>query len=68
MSSMSKSAEKPAEAKAEVSNEAAENEEGLTASHIDMVMNHASCSRNEAVRALRAANDDMIAAVMQLTQ
>ena len=68
MSSMSKSAEKAAEPKAEVSNEAAENEEGLTASHIDMVMNHASCSRNEAVRALRAANDDMIAAVMQLTQ
>merc|ERR1712166_1302876 len=49
-------------------NEAPENEEGLTPSHIDMVMNHAGCSRNEAVRALRAANDDMIAAVMQLTQ
>jgi len=50
------------------SNEAPESEEGITASHIDMVMNHASCSRNEAIRALRTANDDMIAAVMQLTQ
>ena len=65
--SMAQASEKPA-ATAEASNEEAENEEGLTASHIDMVMNHASCSRNEAVRALRAANDDMIAAVMQLTQ
>ena len=48
--------------------EAPEIEEGLTASHIDMVMNHASCTRNEAIRALRAADDDMIAAVMKLTQ
>ena len=44
------------------------NEEGLTAQHIDMVMQHASCSRNAAIRALREANDDMVAAVMKLTQ
>lgn len=43
-------------------------EEGLTANHIDMVMQHANCSRNAAIRALRDANDDMVAAVMKLTQ
>ena len=43
-------------------------EEGLTAQHIDMVMQHANCSRNTAIRALREANDDMVAAVMKLTQ
>ena len=44
------------------------NEEGLTANHIDMVMQHANCTRNAAIRALREANDDMVAAVMKLTQ
>ena len=43
-------------------------EEGLTAGHIDMVMQHASCTRNTAVRVLRESNDDMVAAVMKLTQ
>ena len=43
-------------------------EEGLTANHIDMVMQHANCSRNAAIRALKEANDDMVAAVMKLTQ
>lgn len=43
-------------------------EEGLTANHIDMVMQHANCSRNAAIRALRESNDDMVAAVMKLTQ
>lgn len=42
-------------------------EDGLTANHIDMVMQHANCSRNAAIRALREANDDMVAAVMKLT-
>ena len=43
-------------------------EEGLTAQHIDMVMQHAACSRNAAIRVLRETNDDMVAAVMKLTQ
>ena len=43
-------------------------EEGLTAQHIDMVMQHANCSRNAAIRALRESNDDMVAAVMSLTK
>ena len=43
-------------------------EEGITASHIDMVMDHTSCSRNEAIRALRESNDDMIDAYMKLTE
>jgi len=42
-------------------------EDGLTPNHIDMVIQHASCSRNAAIRALREANDDMVAAVMKLT-
>ena len=43
-------------------------EEGLTAQHIDMVMSHANCTRNAAIRALRESNDDMVAAVMSLTK
>ena len=48
-------------------NGAPESEEGLTPNHIDMVMQHANCSRNTAIRALREANDDMVGAVMKLT-
>jgi nascent polypeptide-associated complex subunit alpha len=42
-------------------------EEGLTANHIDLVMEHAQCSRNEAIKALHESKDDMINAVMKLT-
>merc|ERR1719453_1970413 len=44
------------------------NEDGLTANHITMVMDHANCSRNAAIRALRETNDDMVQAVMKLTK
>ena len=60
-------AKKP-EAAAAQDDSAALSEEGLTVQHIDMVMQHATCSRNAAIRALREANDDMVAAVMKLTQ
>ena len=53
--------------KATDKNEKAESEEGITANHITMVMEHTSCSRNEAIRALRDSNDDMINAVMKLS-
>ena len=43
-------------------------EDGLTVEHINMVMQHANCSRNTAIKALRDANDDMVAAVMKLTK
>ena len=43
-------------------------EEGLTPEHINMVMQHTQCSRNEAIKALRESNDDMINAVMSLTK
>merc|ERR1712086_492245 len=43
-------------------------EEGLTANHITMVMDHANCSRNAAIRVLRETNDDMVQAVMKLTK
>ena len=43
---------------AAAANEAPESEEGVSSGHIDMVMSHTSCTRNEAIRALRAADDD----------
>lgn len=49
------------------SNEPAESEDGITASHISMVQEHTNCTRNEAIRALRETNDDMINAVMKIT-
>ena len=42
-------------------------EDGLTPNHIQMVMDHAKCSRNQAIRVLRETNDDMVQAVMKLT-
>ena len=45
----------------------AESEEGITPNHINMVMEHTSCSRNDAIKALRESNDDMINAVMKLS-
>ena len=42
-------------------------EEGLTPNHISMVMDHAKCSRNKAIRVIRETNDDMVQAVMKLT-
>ena len=54
-------------AKGAASNEKAEDEEGITPNHITMVMDHTSCSRNEAIRALRESNDDIINAVMKLS-
>merc|ERR1712199_114295 len=64
----------PANAKAqpaavkEDENEEPLNEDGLTPNHITMVMDHAHCSRNAAIRVLRECNDDMVQAVMKLTQ
>lgn len=43
-------------------------EEGITSNHIDMVIQHTNCSRNAAIRALRETSDDMVQAVMKLTQ
>lgn len=42
-------------------------EEGLDAEHINMIMQHASCSRNKAIRTLRENNNDMVAAIMKLS-
>ena len=58
---------KPEDKKAAASNEAAEDETGITPNHINMVMEHTNCTRNEAIRALRESNDDMINAVMLLS-
>merc|ERR1712070_645357 len=43
-------------------------EDGLTPDHITMVMEHASCSRNAAIKALRETNDDSVAAVMKINE
>ena len=56
------------EAVAEDENEEPLNEDGLTQNHITMVMDHAQCSRNKAIRVLRETNDDMVQAVMKLTK
>ena len=58
---------KKEEDKKEGDNEAPESEEGITPNHIEMVMQHANCTRNVAIRALREAKDDMVEAVMKLT-
>ena len=42
-------------------------EEGLEAEHINMIMQHANCSRNKAIRTLRETNNDMVAAIMKLS-
>lgn len=42
-------------------------ETGVSAEHITMVMEHTHCSRAEAVRALKESNNDMVSAVMSLT-
>ena len=55
-------------AKKAPANEEAANEDGLTPGHINMVMEHTGCTRNEAISALRESNDDMINAVMKLTK
>ena len=61
-------AEEVAEAAdADAADEAAEDESGITPSHINMVMEHTTCTRNQAIRALRESNDDMINAVMKLS-
>merc|ERR1712070_23543 len=43
-------------------------EDGLTPNHITMVMDHANCSRNAAIRVLRETKDDMVQAVVKLTK
>ena len=43
-------------------------EEGITPGHIDMVIEHTGCTRNEAIRVLRETNNDMIDAVVKLTK
>lgn len=60
-------AQAPKKEEAKGSDEAPLSEEGLTPSHIDMVIDHTQCSRNDAIRTLRETNDDMINAVMKLT-
>ena len=58
---------KPAGATAAADDGPAESEAGLTPNHINMVMEHTSCTRNEAIKALRESNDDMINAVMLIS-
>ena len=54
----------PAAKKGDDENEPPLSEEGITPNHITMVMEHANCTRREAILALRETKDDMINAVM----
>ena len=42
--------------------------EGLNPDDIEMVMQHASCTKAQAARALREANGDLVTAVMKVSQ
>ncbi len=63
-----KAAAEKASSEKKVDDGAALSEEGITPGHITMVMEHAGCTRNEAIQALRDSGDDMINAVMKLTK
>ena len=56
------------EPKTKGDDEAPADEEGVTTDHINMVMEHTGCTRNEAIGALKESNNDMINAVMKLTK
>ena len=43
-------------------------EEGLSPENIKMVMEHANCSRNKAIKALRETNDDSVSAVIKVNE
>ena len=43
-------------------------ESGLTPMHIEMVMQNGHCTRNQAIKALRETNNDMVNAIMLLTK
>ena len=60
------SSDKPADADADGDEDLSE--EGLTPMNIDMVMQNANCSRAQAVKALRATNNDMVNAIMELSK
>lgn len=45
-----------------------ENEEGLTPKHIQEVVDQIGCSRNQAIRTLRATQDNVAAAISKLTK
>ena len=63
------SSSKPADAAeaAEDDDEEAADESGIPAKDIELVMSQASVSRNKAVKALRAADNDIVTAIMELT-
>lgn len=54
--------------KAAAGGDEAVDESGVSAEHINMVMEHVQCTRAEAVKALKENNNDMVSAVMSLTK
>ncbi|KAI8909682.1 nascent polypeptide-associated complex subunit alpha [Gorgonomyces haynaldii] len=63
-------AQKPAQAPAQKEVEAAEEsvgEDGVDGKDIDLVMQQANVSRAEAIKALKANNNDIVNAIMELT-
>jgi len=64
-----KKAEKPAETVKEANaDEEEENEEGVDADMIDMVVDHCKCSRAKAVKALKKHNNDSVNAILEISQ
>jgi len=55
------------EAKVEDADEGEVDEEGIEPKDIDLVMSQVQCSRSKAVSALRANNNDIVEAIMQLS-
>jgi nascent polypeptide-associated complex subunit alpha len=58
----------PKKEESKATDEPALSEEGITPSHINDIMEHTGCTRNQAIKALRESNDDMINAVLSLTK
>eukprot|EP00929_Paragymnodinium_shiwhaense_P041186 TRINITY_DN213_c0_g4_i1.p1 TRINITY_DN213_c0_g4~~TRINITY_DN213_c0_g4_i1.p1 ORF type:complete len:211 (-),score=108.79 TRINITY_DN213_c0_g4_i1:156-788(-) len=61
------SAAAPAAAKIEDADEGDVDDSGVEAKDIDLVMQQVSCSRGQAVKALKANNNDIVEAIMQLS-
>ena len=43
-------------------------EDGLEKGNLDLIINHTHCSRNDAIRALREANGDLVQAILKATK
>ena len=66
--SADKSAKPEATKAAAAGDDEAVDAEGVSEEHINMVIDHVNCNRATAIKALKEHNNDMVSAVMSLTQ